>query len=242
VRALGGEFAEISAFAPGEHLSGLEPVLLAGRFEAGGLFQAAYLPCRQDTYWRLTVMGSSSSAELIFPEGWPGRAQLSWRDATGTLREEAWEALNPWPPVVEAFEAALAGQEPSAMDPLADRSTNRAWPLLTWQTAIRSLELDDAARRSVERRRVSTLEYPEPTEEVGFKGTMTLLGCGLFWVILVLAILSRWFPWLGWTIAPVLVFFLGLQILRWLVRPARESEQRNSNKHESAGADPRIIG
>ena len=30
--------------------------------------------------------------------------------------------------------------------------------------------MDDAVRRSVERRRISTLEYPEASEEAGFKG------------------------------------------------------------------------
>ena len=92
----------------------------------------------------------------------------------------------------------------------------------TWQDAIRCLELDDAARRSVQRRRASTLEYPEATEEVGFKGTMTLVGCGLLWLVLLLAILSYWVPYLGWLIAPVLVFFLALQLLRWVIPRGRE--------------------
>jgi predicted dehydrogenase len=92
---------------------------------------------------------------------------------------------------------------------------------LTWQTAIRCLELDDAARRSLERRRISTLEYPEATEEVGFKGTMTLVGCGLLWISLLLLILSAWVSWLKWMIVPLLVIFLGLQLLRWVVPGGR---------------------
>ena len=56
---------------------------------------------------------------------------------------------------------------------------------------MRCLELDDAARRSVARRRASALEYQEATEEAGFKGTMTLLGCGLLWVSLLLLIVLR---------------------------------------------------
>jgi hypothetical protein len=82
---------------------------------------------------------------------------------------------------------------------------------------VRCLELDDAARRSVERRRTSVLEYQEASEEVGFKGTMTLVGCALVWIILLLAILSAWVPWLGWGIGPVLGVFLILQMLRWIV-------------------------
>ena len=105
------------------------------------------------------------------------------------------------------FEAALAGGGAEAQS--------------SWQEEVRCLELDDAVRRSVARRRASTLEYPEATEEVGFKGTMTLVGCGVLWGSLGLLILSRWFPWVGWVIVPVLVAFLLLQTLRWAL-PARK--------------------
>jgi hypothetical protein len=82
---------------------------------------------------------------------------------------------------------------------------------------VRCLELDDAARRSVQRRRASTMEYQEASEEVGFKGTMTLVGCGLIWLMIVIVILAIWFPKAGWAIMPLLVVFLGLQAFRWIV-------------------------
>jgi hypothetical protein len=93
---------------------------------------------------------------------------------------------------------------------------------LSWQDEVRCLELDDAARRSVGRRRSSLLEYPEATEEAGFKGTMTLAGCGLLWGIILLVILAHFFPpqwWkpLGWGIGALLVVFLGSQLLRYLL-------------------------
>jgi hypothetical protein len=44
LRALGGEVAEVFALAPDEEASGDQPLLLAGRFERGGLFQASLLP------------------------------------------------------------------------------------------------------------------------------------------------------------------------------------------------------
>jgi hypothetical protein len=69
------------------------------------------------------------------------------------------------------------------------------------------------------------LEYPEATEEVGFKGTMTLVGCGVLWACLLLLVFSHWVPWLGWAIAPVLIVFLGLQTLRWAI-PRRDSTPR----------------
>src|SRR5439155_2633233 len=100
---------------------------------------------------------------------------------------------------------------------------------VTWQDAIRCLELDDAARRSVARRRTSTLEYQDATEEASFKGTMTLVGCALLWTSLMLLTLSVWVPWLGWFIAPVFGFFLFMQILRWVVPPGGGEMRDGSN-------------
>ncbi len=110
--------------------------------------------------------------------------------------------------LVEAFEAALTRKEAK----------------LSWQDAVRSLELDDAARRSVERRRVNLMEYQQASEEVGFKGTMTLVGFALLWAVLLLLIASRWLPWVGWLILPLLVVFIGLQLLRYVIPPERREE------------------
>ena len=68
------------------------------------------------------------------------------------------------------------------------------------------------------KRRASALEYQEASEEAGFKGTMTLLGCGLLWGSLLLLILSRWVPWAGWLILPLFGLFLLLQLLRGVVQ------------------------
>ena len=214
LRRLRGEIAEVSAFASAEEPAPDEPVLLAGRFERGGLFQATLLPGQHEVGGRLAVVGTDGQAELTFPEGWLGPAKLSWPE-DGIRREEAWNAWNPGPALVEDFEAALAEHSP----PGARSGEGRR---LSWQDAVRSLELDDAARRSIARRRASTLEYQEATEEVGFKGTMTLVGCALLWAIIVLAILSAPFPKVGWLILPVLVVFLGLQLFRWVIPQVRK--------------------
>src|SRR5262249_7149400 len=89
--------------------------------------------------------------------------------------------------------------------------------LPSWRDAIRCLELDEATRRSVARRRASTLDNQEATEEASFKGAMTLMGCGMLWISVVLLILSVWVPWLGWLIVPVFGLFLVLQAFRWIV-------------------------
>ncbi len=209
LRVVGGEIQEVSAFAESEQLDEGVPVLVAGRFEKGGLFHVLLLPRERQPRWRLTVIGSDGRAELLFPQGWHGPALLDWRDADGEVHEEYWQHWDPWPALIETFEQALQRVSPTRQGP-------------NWQDAIRALELDDAARRGVEKRRSSVLEYPEATEEVGFKGTMTLVGCSLVWGVLLLLILSIWWPKLGFLIVPLIVVFLGLQVLRYLVPQQRE--------------------
>lgn len=209
LRRVGGDVAELFTHTRDEEMLNTEPLLLGGRFASGALLSALFLPGRAAPRVRLAVQGMLGHAELVFPEGWSGSARLCWHVAGAEPQEENWEPWNPWPLLVEAFERTLAApREPQT---------------LTWQDAIRALELDDAVRRSLKYRRLSTLEYPEASEEVGFKGTMTLVGCGMLWLMLLLLILSNWFPWLGWLIAPALVFFLGLQVLRWVVPRRSES-------------------
>jgi predicted dehydrogenase len=209
LRGIGGEIAEVSAFAENEEPGEGEPVLVSGRFEQDGLFQLTLLPHERQPRWRLSVIGSTGRAELLFPLGWNGPACLDWRDAEGAPREEYWERWDPWPELVETFERLVSKPERSP---------------LSWQDTIRVLELDDAARRSIERRRSFLLEYPEATEEVGFKGTMTLVGCSMLWGVLILLMLSRWWPALGWLIVPLIVAFLGMQLLRYFLPKRPESK------------------
>jgi hypothetical protein len=199
LRVSGGEIAELSAFARDEQAVADEPVIVSGRFEQGGLFQITFLPRGTDPKCRLTVVGRLGRVELMFPTGLDGPCFLNGRGTSGDLAEEYWEAYDPYPALISAFEATVAGQAGA----------------VAWQDTVRALELDDAVRRSLSRRRTSLLEYPEATEEVGFKGTMTLVGCGVLWLVLLLAILAAWFPLARRAIVPLLVVFLSLQLLRY---------------------------
>jgi len=219
LRKLGGEIAEVGAFAASEELGAEEPLLVAGRFEQGGLFEITLVPFQSDSSQRTIIVGDQGQLELHFPLGQPGPGYLTWQDQMGHLHEEAWQVWDPWPALVEIFEREVKafevrkGTQAKLFKPEAGASGS----LVTWQDSIRSLELDDAVRRSVERRKFSALEYPEANEEVGFKGTMTLAGCALIWIVLLVVILSAWIPQLGWVIVPVLVVFLGLQLFRWII-------------------------
>ena len=211
LRKIGGEIVEIVGLAPTEEVRAEDPLLVAGRFERGGLFQTSFLPMQADPRWRLSVRTAVNRLHLEFPEGWPGPARLIWHDEHGVPQEESWEAWNPWAALVENLDEVLAKGN--------RRAAGQAIDLVTWQKEIRCLELDAAARSSVERRRASTLEYQEATEEASFKGTMTLVGCALVWGSLVLLLLSAWVPLLGWMILPFFGVFLLLQLLRWVVPP-----------------------
>src|SRR5262249_16458675 len=127
-----------------------------------------------------------------------------------------------WQPRVNVCDGAIAEWRRSPISRPAgsesDRKTSPVYP--SWQDEIRILEIEDAARRSISHHRTVSLEFPEATEEAGFKGTMTLVGCGLLWSLILLLVLSRWVPWLGWIVIPLIIVFLALQLLRWVV-PAR---------------------
>jgi predicted dehydrogenase len=201
LRTVGGEIAEVFAVAGSEEelLPG-DSLIVTGRFADGLLFQASFMPQQAVMRWRLALVHRTGRMALDFPDGWPGPSHLTWTDAEGQARTEEWPPFHPWAALALAFEDALADD---------------ASP--TWQDELRCLELDDAVRRSIARRRSSTLEYQEATEEAGFKGTMTLLGCGLLWGSVALLILAVWWPLLAWFIAPVFAVFLVLQIFRWVL-------------------------
>jgi hypothetical protein len=205
LRLLGGEIVEVMGLAAPEEVTGDDPLLVAGCFQRGGLFQVTLLPRQSGLRWRTTIRTGYDNLELTFPDGWPGPSRLTWRDERGARHEETWNSWNPWPAFVDLCDATCD------------------WRLPSWQDEIRCLELDDAARRSVQRRRASTLEYQQVTEEAGFKGTMTLVGCSLLWGSVVVLLLSAWLPWLLWFIVPGFALFLILQLLRWLM-PSSEAK------------------
>ncbi len=239
LRLIGGEIAEVFALADADYLDPDEPLILSGRFVHGGLWKTTLLPHQCQPYWRLSLVGAGGGAELVFPQGFPGPARLTYVDETGQERTEEWPALHPWAAVVDVFDAAVddwRGRRrllvPGATGTACLTSQSSR---LGWLDAIRALELDDAARRSVERRRAYNLDFQEATEEASFKGTMTLVGCGLLWLSLLLLILSMWISWLGWFILPAFGVFLVLQVFRWVVPKDGGQESSGGRSQESGG-------
>jgi predicted dehydrogenase len=200
LRFLAGEIIEVSGLAVAEEIEPAKPVTVSGVFEKGGLFEARILPGALEDRKRLTIHGERAIAILDGPND-PGRATLRWRMRDGEWQEQSWAEFDRWRPIVEIME-----------------SSETEWPALSWQDEVRFLELADGLRRSVEKRRTSGLEYQEISEEVGSKGTLTLIGCAMIWVILLLFMLSIWVPWLRWGVVPLIVGFLILVGLSMLAR------------------------
>ncbi|MFL5329561.1 MAG: hypothetical protein ACJ8C4_11660 [Gemmataceae bacterium] len=198
LRRLNGEIAEVSTFARGEQVAVGEPVVMSGTFADGTLFRASY---RAEGNERRAAIAIGASEPEVFAEDDP-----LWTKA--------------WAKVVAEFEAELAYLATAPRVEPGAGARERPGALLSWRDAVRALELDDAAGRSLAKRRSTLLEYQDASEEIGFKGTMTLLGCGLLWFLLALLIAAAVYPPLFWVTLPILGLFLGLQLLRWIL-PSR---------------------
>lgn len=219
VRALLGEITEVAGFSPAEEIAASEPLMVSGRALGDIPFRLLYYPQEQGAQIEITLRGNQGSARLGFAEGWPGPVTLSWME-NGAARQESWPASIVWEGLVAQFESMVSAPAVTVA-PGAGGQEEAGRSRLSWLVETRCLELNDAVRRSVHRRSVSVLEYPEATEVVGFKGTMTLVGCATLLGVLVLFVASNWLPWLGWIILPILVGFLLLQSFSWLAsKPA----------------------
>lgn len=191
LRRAGGEIVEVAAFAPTEEILPGDVVMVHGRFADGRLFRALYVPRRPATTLELRGPGRKPLAEYADSATW---VALARRFDDGIARLQGTPRAAPG-----------AG---SAVD-LRDG--------LSWLDEIRALELDDAVRQSVKRRRAMALDFQEANEEVGFKGAMTLVGCGLVWLLPILLLVAAWLPGLFWILVASVFGFLLLQAFRWIV-------------------------
>lgn len=237
LRALGGNIAEVFAYSNFESPSPGDIIWLSGRFEQGGAFQYNIVPFQPQSRLTVTYYRGRFSWVLQLAEGLHGPATLTWTDDHGETQQKHWDAWQPWSTLVEQFDYHLRRLRPSK--PTADKHFDTGMPqlgLLEWEDEIRSLELDDAAWRSLDKRRASTLEYLDDTEEASFKGAMTLMGCALLWGSLLLLILSIWIPWLGWLVVPLILLFLGFQIFRFII-PPKQTFDADADEQEK-GKEP----
>jgi len=223
LRFLGGEVRDVSAVGPeGETLLPRDSLTLTGRFEDGGQYRVLLSLQPDERPESLLIRGEQGEATLTsHPSG-----TFSLRiQAAGKLDLEEFPAHDAMRAFAVHVDACLAG----------------ARPLVLWQDAARCLELFEAARSSVKRRRVIPMYYEEFTETSGFKGVMTSLGCGV--LLLALAILVSLLvfkvplkPWILGIVLPLLGIFLLLQALRWLV--PQESDKASKAQIDKKAEDP----
>jgi hypothetical protein len=199
LRRLGGEIAEVSGFMELEEVALDKPLLATGRFEKGGLFQLVLLPGRKEEKTWLSIEAESLSVELE-------------RDPTSLWHMAApdTDLPLPAPTIKKRWQALLPVIETALFDP------GQRLPL-TWDDEIRSLELEDALKRSIEKRRAVSMEYSEVSEETSARSSITLIGCGMIWLMLLVFAISIWVPWIRWLVVPMLVGFLALLAARWFV-------------------------
>lgn len=189
IRRVAGEVLEVSAFGIDDFAQPGGVVLCSGKAERG-LF---HIKCHR--------AGPSRQVGLRFIT------------ADGEIKHDVLAIAGAWPKVVAEFDRAVATLTTTPRSEPAAGAQDEPDAKLSWRDEIRALELNDAAARSLAKRRSVLMEYQEGSEEVGFKGTMTLIGCGMLWFIILLLVLAAWQPWLLWLILPALVMFLGLQLL-----------------------------
>jgi predicted dehydrogenase len=215
LRRLGGEIAEVAGLATSQSPTECEPIAINGRFESGLLFQISMTSVAG---WRIALDLNNGHIDLFMPIGPGGPAYLTRTDQGAQAHERCWSEWDPWPGLVTAFDDALDHfGKPTSLPVNSSTADERNPRTPSWKDVIRGLELDDALRRSIKYGRSVTLDYQEGSEEVGFKGTMTLVGCAMLWVLVAALIVAKWFPVLLWVIAPSLVLFLGLQAFRWII-------------------------
>ena len=141
--------------------------------------------------------------------------------------------LPPWDPHEAIFAVLLSS---------LGRREEANLPGPNLQDGTRTMELAEAAVRSLRRGRTVELHYESISEDATFKSVMTSTGCMILLAMLFVLPLSMAGPPLGlkWTlfipyfILPILVIFVVMQLLRLAVRkPAPSSPGDQARDQES---------
>jgi myo-inositol 2-dehydrogenase/D-chiro-inositol 1-dehydrogenase len=215
VRALLGEIEALTASGdpPGEHPD-LELVV---QLRAGeGRRAEVRTWAGHEGPARLTVTGAAGSLTLEYGSDLAMPARLIRQGGSSQSGEQIL-ALGLWDPheaIVQALSAPALG--PTLID------------------GTRAMELSEAVMRSLRRGRTIDLHYESISEDSTFKSVMTSTGCmillGALSVLpLALAGPALGIPWtiyLAYAIPPVLVLFVGSQLLRFGIR---HRQDRGSN-------------
>jgi hypothetical protein len=167
----------------------------------------------------LSLMGENGSVKLQISDD----ATPVWQLESDADSDRISVLLEPYGPAEAAIiELANAVGNSSVPGQRSEAST--------WDTAIRAMEVVDAAELSLQKGRTIEVFQQQLTERLAFRGTMAAFGCGLlllaFVAIVVIAILGgaegvvrqRLLPAWPLVLLAVLAFFLLLQAVPFLSR------------------------
>jgi hypothetical protein len=208
IRELCGEVREVTALiSPRNEVSSILNIQLAST--DGSVSRWTHTAAEPPDGLKILLVGSQGSATYLHA---PGSSSHTWELRIGRdVERKEWPSHLPAKELLERL--TLPAFQPRWSE--------------SWREATRSIELADAARRSLARHRTISLSEPEASETANFRSFMATLGCGIllaglglvFLVSLadkiaveagwdrVHAVLRRW-PWL---LVLLLVGFLALQ-------------------------------
>ncbi|MBI2826183.1 MAG: hypothetical protein HYX69_16000 [Planctomycetia bacterium] len=206
LRALAGDLTSVSALAPaGDETAAYANLGVQLTGASGILVRWSVGPVEHVPGARLMLVGGSGKASLYLPAaGEPSRLEIV---RGGETRNESIPAWSPPAAAIAQLQAAMAGRQAAP----------------TWPDACRDVELAESIARSLAKGRTIELHNEEHSEHGTFKGTMTSLGCGLLWAVLVVflvaAVLAKitgnaLFAYAPHFILGVLVLFLAIQSLK----------------------------
>ncbi len=209
LRCLCGEVDQVTSLRLGETAQGtaMQTVKLSGR----------QFP---ETTW--SIKPSSEVVSRIQFQTSAGPIQLDWDAARQTWHRRG-QAKEP-----------EGSSELQLLETFA-RTVSRGEKSVDWNDVLKAMEIVDAARRSLVRRRTIDLHHELLSERAIFKTQMAAMGCGVLLLTLALMLgylgLAGVAPLSGWMLKllRVLIFvplfvFLLLQFLLPLTRPAKGSE------------------
>ena len=239
ILGLVGNITKVSAFGPAhdsDDLSGLS-VQLQG---------AAKIP----VHWSAARADGEITA-LLTLVGDKGRLEVAIPHPANTGNEahaDPWVLKNVADPDVPLKQLA-SHNGPLQTCAQLDQAVHEQSPTtgeVNWDQAVKAVEIVDAIQLSLQRGRTVDVHHQQLTEQLAFRGMMSIFGCGLlllgFLILLAAGVLGDTFypPLFAWWpvgLAVLLVLFLLLQLVPHTRRGSTSQHVENAGQEDGGGGD-----
>ena len=206
IRGLVGEIESVTATGSQPESPDADQVLVAVRCENGVLGNQRWIRTA-DASHRWTLQTQHGRVEFTASPHLEGALTVR-STVEGTTTEFHFEPISFGKIWWQNWKALQADQSRESMLP-----------------AIRQMEIAVGVVRSLKYQRTVALDREEVSEEAVFKSIMASTGCGLVWVLILLAILvAAKVPYVGYTVLPILLMFLGFQLFGLVYRKKSNAE------------------